>query len=196
MSGQGKAPTLDTLRVVTRLETIDWDGDYTRSGSRIQLMQEYLRRAALWAQALDCPNRWPFFDIAAYVDPSAHVDEGYFSQLRSRLGGAGAIHPTLNLIRYMLNFTVLEFRPPGLPDPFEPLLRVLERGGNVNRTHGIELGLVAMHPRWETYAGRAEPFRIDEPHLDMLDADWEARRAEDARWVAESRAMRTEDDAR
>lgn len=193
MTGAGRLPTPDTLRVVARLEAIDWNDDLVRSGSRIRLMQEYLRRAALWAQALDCPKRWPFFDIAAYADPPAHVEDEYFGQLRSRLGDAGAIYPTLNLIRFMLNFTVLEFRPSGLPDPFGPLLRVFERGGNVNRSHGIDLGLVAMHPRWETYAGRTEPFDLDEAHLDMLDVRWEARRAEDARRYAESRATRAAD---
>lgn len=187
MTGLGRPPTPDTVRVVARLENADWGDNYERTGSRIRLMKEYLRRAALWAQALDCSNRWPFFDIAAYVDPSAHLDDEYFNQVKYRLGGAGATYTTVYIIRFMLNFTVLEVRPPGLPDPFEPLLRVFERGGSINRTHGIELGLGAMHPRWENYAGRAEPFRIDEAHLDMLDADWEARRVEDARRVAESR---------
>ncbi len=34
------------------------------------LFREYMRRAAVWAQAYSAETAWPFFDITSYVDPA------------------------------------------------------------------------------------------------------------------------------
>ena len=61
-----------TAATLARLQAVDWTGGsgFKQRRSRVRLMAEYLRRAALWAQDLDATSEWPFFDIAAHVDPS------------------------------------------------------------------------------------------------------------------------------
>ena len=46
-------------RVNARLRRVDWSTFGERTGSRVALMREYLRRSALWSEALGCPERWP-----------------------------------------------------------------------------------------------------------------------------------------
>ncbi|AFY83998.1 hypothetical protein [Oscillatoria acuminata] len=73
---------------IDRILAINWEPDDSRTSSHVALLQEYLRRAALWAVALDCTEEWPFFDVAAHISPSfqpenRHLDrlEQHFSQV-------------------------------------------------------------------------------------------------------------------
>lgn len=73
---------------IDRILAINWEPDDTRTSSHVALLQEYLRRAAWWAVALDCTEEWPFFDIAAHISPSFQPEnlhrerlEQHFSQV-------------------------------------------------------------------------------------------------------------------
>lgn len=178
-----------TEQLIARLHGVTWEESLDHNGSRIALMQEYLRRAALWAQALDRTAHWPFFDIAAAADPDAQLDEAYLDSVLAGLSGRGLRPLDERVIRYMLNFTVLAARPQDLPDPFEPLLAVYERGGSFGREAGsirigVGDGVPARAP--EKYARRAPADDLGPAALDALDRAWEERRAEAARRVREA----------
>lgn len=173
-----------TERLIERLDAVDWDESLDHNGSRMRLMQEYLRRSALWAQALGCTEYWPFFDIASFVDPDARVDEETAAAVRRRMGEGGARPLDATIVRYMLDFSVLENWPDGLPDPFEPLLMVYERGGPFDWEAGrVYIGSTVGIPEgtWEKYVGRTPLDDVSPAALDALDEAWLARRAERAR---------------
>ncbi|MGR6970491.1 hypothetical protein ACU639_12915 [Streptomyces cynarae] len=81
--------------VLDRLRAVEWYGDWdvasVHTRSRAVLMREYLRRAALWAQAYEAEEEWSFFDVTEYVDPAFRLDpelEGHLEEFVS-LGGRG-----------------------------------------------------------------------------------------------------------
>ncbi|WP_155374730.1 hypothetical protein [Catellatospora vulcania] len=175
-----------TERLVARLREVTWEEDLARNGSRIALMQEYLRRSALWARALDRADQWPFFDIAAAVDPSARLDEEFVGSVLDGLEGRGLRPLDRRVIRYMLDFSALPAWPANLPDPFDPLLAVYERGGSFSRSAGsIRIGVGDGVParRLASHARRAPAEELGPAALDALDRAWEEHRAEVARRV-------------
>ena len=59
---------------------------------------------------------------------------------------------------------------PGLEDPYEPMLTLLERGGGFARGHGgIELGFGSMVIGSLTERAAQEPKPIDQTTLNQLD---------------------------
>ncbi|MET9663532.1 hypothetical protein [Streptomyces sp. NPDC006510] len=57
--------------VLGRLWAIAWDDlepAFTHGRSRVLLMREHMRRAALWAHACGAEGDWPFFDVTQYID--------------------------------------------------------------------------------------------------------------------------------
>ncbi len=112
-----------------RLASVDWEGDWERSRSRVKLMREFLRRSAFWAGELGSAD-WPFFDVAALVDPSVRADPQTVEHV---VAGASAHQPVVaDTCAWALHFAALrdaDVRLPELPDPFEPLVDMYERGG-------------------------------------------------------------------
>src|SRR4051794_36543569 len=124
-----------------RLESVEWEGHDLHTFSRLLLLDEYLRRAALWASTLGCPEKWPFFDIAACVDPSVRADPRLVQETEARLDEAGASWYAQEIAPWMLHWAELKSRGdialPDLDDPFEPLLIMFERGGGFYSEHGF-----------------------------------------------------------
>lgn len=109
------------------------------------------------------------------------------------LDGRGLRPIDERVIPCMVRFTMLRRWPPGLPEPFEPLLMVYERGGSFGRKAGLILighgdGVPARNP--EMHAGRAPEPDLSPAALDMLDRSWEERRAEAARRAVDHRSAR------
>jgi hypothetical protein len=102
------------------------DGDQHRT--RVLLMQEFLRRSALWSQALDA-SVWLFFDIAELIDPGVRAPE---DEVGKALSGAFVLRPFRTSAEHALHFEALRdarIGLPGLPHPFTPLLAMYEVGG-------------------------------------------------------------------
>ncbi|MFE5583705.1 hypothetical protein [Kitasatospora sp. NPDC056531] len=118
-----------TRALADRLTNVDWDPAETDPRLRISLMKEFLRRSALWAHQLGS-DRWPFFDVAALIDPSVRADPDLVEQVSKscelqstavQQSCVGALH-----------FAALQEsgRPtPQLPDPYEPIVSLFENGG-------------------------------------------------------------------
>ncbi|UNO40666.1 hypothetical protein [Streptomyces sp. MST-110588] len=122
-------------RVLERLRAIDWGDDFAASdhaNSRALLMREYLRRAALWARAYGAEQSWPFFDITERVDaelqmPSEVADE--VEQVLAGLAPTSLKRTCRAAIRWAAIRDARDDLPADLPDPYEPLLLMYERGG-------------------------------------------------------------------
>ncbi|MFI6847133.1 hypothetical protein OG535_20295 [Kitasatospora sp. NBC_00085] len=95
----------------------------------MSLMREFLRRSALWAQQLGS-DAWPFFDVAALIDPSVRADSDVVERIsRSCVQQQSAVQRSCE---WALHFAALEEAgrvPFQLPNPFEPLVSLFENGG-------------------------------------------------------------------
>ncbi|TDO57360.1 hypothetical protein EV651_11184 [Kribbella sp. VKM Ac-2571] len=177
-------------RLLMRLAAASWDNpeaEERHSRSRGLLAQEYLRRMAIWAEALGVPRQWPFFELAMVFDPSVETDAGWLRRLEAEVGRELGTR-TEQVLTDMFRWASLGERPkerfPEFEDPYEPMVQVFERGGEIYPGHGsIEL-LAASVP----YLGITErlaqpPFPIDAATLDEADEKERIR-------VEESRARR------
>lgn len=164
--------------VLSRLLAVKWDDDeaaFEHQSSRGRLTQEYLRRAALWARALGAEDGWPFFDIAAGVEPGVRADPALVEQLIGNSGYALG-HPTVRLVAEgALHWAALGDLPrqrfADLDDPYEPMLVLFERGGGFITANGfveLDYGAVPIRTLAERVAQEAKP--IDTVTLDELDA--------------------------
>jgi hypothetical protein len=167
-------------RVLERLLAVEWDdveGALRHWASRARLMQEYLGRTAWWAQTLGPlpQNRWPFANLAKAVDPSTRADPAQVALL-IRTAGDGLYAERLRYtVECAMRWAALGDLPkerfPELdPDPFEPLLLLLERGGGFRVHSGfMELDYASV-PYGELVERVAQPpLAIDEATLDALD---------------------------
>jgi hypothetical protein len=162
---------------LVRLLAVDWDGasafDHRRS--RAKLMMEYLRRAALWAQELDAARDWPFFDIAAHIAPGVVPPQDLASQLDTLIYEHIGWPTVQECCRAALRWAALldsgRPLPDHLPDPYEPLLLVFERGGGFFTEHGfIDVDGAAIPPTTMDKHLAAEPVTsLDPEDLDALD---------------------------
>lgn len=164
----GGARTDSLGAVIERLRRVDWATSTERVSSRVALMKEFLRRSALYAEACSVADRWPFFNIAASVDPSTPE-----VRVPDDLQALGVPQRVRDTIRWMLTWAA---SPPrahaGLLDPYEPLLLFFERGGGFtveNRTVDVDSAGIPLRDR-QRYL-REEPFAdLDPAALDALDA--------------------------
>ncbi|MGW1192094.1 hypothetical protein [Streptomyces sp. NPDC002559] len=162
-----------------RLRAADWSGDwdhaFEHAQSRRLLMHEYLRRAALWAQAYGAEAEWPFFDVTRYADKDF--------QLPPEL--AAALDECLKKVAYdarktcgaAVRFAALRERGdvalPDLPDLYEPLVLLYERGGEFLQDGAglLDLTGVSVRPRGLGNHLADRPFLVfDGRVLDALDA--------------------------
>jgi len=159
-----------------RLLGIDWRPNDERLKSQVALVREYLRRAALWADRLQMAEEWPFFDVALQIDPSIRADPEYVTTLRARLTGI-PLHPKVKATsEWSLHWAALKAASRtaqfDLPDPYEPLLRMYERGGSFYTEHGfIVIGPASVWKGdWRDHL-RPEPVtNLDEDALNARDA--------------------------
>ncbi|GAB4211616.1 MAG: hypothetical protein OHK0022_46360 [Roseiflexaceae bacterium] len=124
-----------------RLLAISWKHDHTREGSNLGLLREYFRRMAHWGRALNCVDQWPFFDVAAQIDPAARVDPAIIHLLHERLQSQPASTRMAQTCEWFLHWSLIAGRPEvqrfGLLPPYDPLILMYERGGSFHSEHGF-----------------------------------------------------------
>jgi hypothetical protein len=123
--------------LVQRIQAIEWRQDDSRDRLHVQLMREYLRRAALWAQALGATEEWSFFDIARLVDADVRADDMTLRRVREHLEDRKASWWGQRIAEWALHFTALPAAPSGLPNPYEPLIVMFDNGGDFTTETGI-----------------------------------------------------------
>ncbi|MGW4651608.1 hypothetical protein [Kitasatospora sp. NPDC004289] len=131
------------LVMVERLAAVDWvawEPAFEHAEERARLMREYLRRAARWAEAVGGTDVWPFFDLAGLVDPGVQVEAGVAGQLAALVERLGEGSGGARICRAAVRWASLgeDARcAVGLPDPYEPLVAMVERGGGVTLENGM-----------------------------------------------------------
>jgi hypothetical protein len=162
-------------RLAVRLMAIDWAGSFGRTTSRGYLMKEYLRRAAFWAKATNAPG-FPFFDIAAAVNPQVRADptvvERVSAHLAAQLQGVVVVRSATHALHFAALPDAGVPLPSAPPDPFEPLLVMFERGGGFRVGGGtlIEVDTLGIRAGSVDENLRAEPYvALDPASLDSLD---------------------------
>ncbi|MFG2619058.1 hypothetical protein ACGFXC_15755 [Streptomyces sp. NPDC048507] len=155
----------------------DWDFAFDRVKSRRVLFREYMRRAAVWAQAYAAEGAWPFFDVTSYVDPAFRLApdaEAGLAELLVRLPNVEVKNTCSGAVR----LAELRGQNPdafsGLPDLYEPLVRFYERGGEFARDDAGFLDLTGMRFRpgpLAVYLTTVPVTLLDDTVLDALDAD-------------------------
>jgi hypothetical protein len=184
-------------RLLARLVAANWDDDEAEdrhAASRGRLAVEYLRRTAAWADALGVPTEWPFFDLAVVLDPSVETDPVWMERLEADSG-----HKPWTLSREvvtdMFRWASLGDRPkerfPEFDDPYEPMIQLLERGGEIWPGHGsIEFYLGSVPYRGIADRQSQPPLPIDAATLDALDEDYRIRAEESRAGAAAQRAAK------
>ena len=168
-----------TEQTLERLLAIDWtnrDLTYDHVDSRGRLFVEYLRRMAVWVRELNENPSKPFVDLGSFVQPAVRADPSVIDRLEPI---SVYIHwpPVRQSVEAMLHWAAIKDHdgvPPqwrDLPDPYEPLLIMFERGGAFITEHGfVDIGL-AMIPLngWRERADKPQKITLDPEALDAID---------------------------
>jgi hypothetical protein len=150
-------PDEDVRAMAARLSAVDWERHGHRTWSKAALLKEYFRRAAQWADTYECDTRVPFFDIAACIDPSVHVDPEIVDGVLAAVepGGRNVARLAPFILRWAaLRSTPAFTPPPSLEDPYEPLIRLFERDGGFHTENG-EVNLEYKSVRLAGWRSRA-----------------------------------------
>ncbi len=137
-------------------------------------MREYVRRMALWASAYEIGRPWPFIDLAEHVDPSVQIDEdlqGWLDELvEERAINSKMARVCRNAVRWAELRERATVALPELEDPFEPIIVLLERGGQFFSENGIALvGFGGVPFRGVAQNAVRSPLaRLDSAALDAL----------------------------
>ncbi|MFJ9554787.1 hypothetical protein ACIRPH_13290 [Nocardiopsis sp. NPDC101807] len=156
-----------------QIKLISWSDKRTQKRSQVRLLQEHLRRSALWSLELRAAG-WPFYDIAHYIDPEARAPEACVREVHESMSGNGSYH-VVKTVEWSLHFSFLKdngFDLTRFPDPFTPLIRLYERGGMVNldSTGFIEVnGIGTPRKTAEKYATIRPLLEFDEEALQEMD---------------------------
>ncbi|WP_131096819.1 hypothetical protein [Streptomonospora litoralis] len=156
-----------------RISSFTFTENPDRQWSQIALFEEYLRRAALWL-GVESDVRWPFGDFAAAVDSSVRADDRLVRQVDESIPldqSQDVVDTCLNALHFQAlreSGTPL----PRLPDPFEPLLLMYERGNGVYSTQiYFQIGASGVKKRSPEYFASADPVTVLDPEaLDAIDS--------------------------
>jgi hypothetical protein len=163
-------------QALERLLNIKWKFDAKRSRSHCLLMAEYLRRAVLWAQALQVADYWPFFNIAAVVAPNERVSESSINGLKEQMEQWPTSFMVKQTCIFYLQWAYVKDLPSivrlQLPDPFEPLILLYERGGSFTTEHGfINIGMAGIPViDWKQYNSPVAKVELNHEALNQIDA--------------------------
>ena len=164
---------LSAEQLCNRLVALELHVDERRTASSAHLMLEYLRRAALWVNAVAQPPVWPLFDLAEVLVPGFSHPQAVRAE---RLLGGKSWHVDVRKVCLWavklaaLRDTRPETVPGHLPALYDPLLLCLQRGGSFYRHAGsiyvIDAAIVLKKPA--AYLDREPLDLADLQALDQL----------------------------
>ncbi|MCN9239941.1 hypothetical protein NGF19_03915 [Streptomyces sp. RY43-2] len=130
----------------------------------------------LWANELGGTRKWPCFDIAERIAPSVQVSPELSTKLETyiehNIGGIS----TEDVCRFALRWATLRdthLKLPDLEDPFEPLITLYERGGEViaDETRTFNFSNQSLRVMtWQEHLSSKPCTSLDPAGLDALDA--------------------------
>lgn len=167
---------------IARVRAITWNQPdrNEREGSQIALMFELLRRMALWAEALESRSEWPFFSVAEAMAARSDNVRRLLAQpamasiedaLDARPGRPRSIG--VWYVQWSAIEALPEVRALALPEPYEPALRIFERGGWFHIELRMFQFFIASFPLG-TLARSLErpPLALDDATLALRDESW------------------------
>ncbi|MFI8459440.1 hypothetical protein [Kitasatospora sp. NPDC085464] len=164
--------------MVERLKRIHWTAHkeaLEKSFSRAALMKEYMRRTALWLDVYGDTKYWPIFDLAAVVAPDVRADPAVVAEVEEFVDAASSRWYAVETSVAAVHWAALSDAPglnlPPLPDPFEPLIRVYERGGLFSFANGFVDFDTSMVPcrDWRSHLSTTPVVELDDASLDAFD---------------------------
>jgi hypothetical protein len=156
-------PEESVRSMAARLSAITWERRGDKAWSKAVLLKEYFRRAAQWADRHACDSRVPFFDIAACVNPDARAAKHVIDEVLATVAAGGGGWNAKQVTPFILHWAALNAEDrQTLPDPFEPLILLFERGGTFHTEHG-EVNLEWKSVRMAGWRKRAN----DPPAADL-----------------------------
>ena len=170
-----------------RVREISWKYEPERRQSHTALMQEYLRRSALWAEALGRTADWPWYDVAAELpEESGETEDRWLEKVINELHqhvyqATKDATPAMQLayVRF-ISWAAVKDLPATrrfiLPDPYEPLIVLFERGGWFRPEQGyVDLGNTNCSlGGWQNAKQLKILILADKPFLDRLDGGLDA----------------------
>lgn len=165
-------------RVLDRIKSIQWSCDDRHMYSNAKLLEEHFHRLALWCTAL---QRWPYWPSVDMLDLFKLTvdDEVEQQEIHSQLKhacpylGYGDKRAWDRWFHWLLVQEYAAQEHPLLPDPFEPLIRMYERGGTYYLEHTFvyvgDSGLSFVRRSPEDYFKRSFVSSLDDATLDALD---------------------------
>ncbi|NDJ84638.1 MAG: hypothetical protein GYB66_02020 [Chloroflexi bacterium] len=175
-------------QTLQRILAVDWHYDPAHRGSHVQVMKEHFRRMVIWSQALELKPIVFMGDLGAAINPEVRAAGDTISQLRDHL--LDRTWPGfVKLLEYALHWAAVNEATPllrkyrSLPDPYEPVLVLYERGGAVRidrKTGELLLSMTAEGPiivleNWWKWKRRNPFIELDAAALDVADAQWDKR---------------------
>jgi hypothetical protein len=150
----------NVMSMYQRILAIDWQKNCLDSDFHVKLMAEYLRRSALWRNALQpSQTAQPLrFDIAACIDPTVRADSDLVEALLDHLNQFPISLVVKQVCEQALHWAAIrdtaQVQQFSLPDPYEPLLLLLEHNGIFSTEHGwIDVAGAGFQIRnWRDYA--------------------------------------------
>lgn len=170
--------TLSVEQALQRLEKIDWSYDgYENVAGNAYLMREYLTRAALWHTQLNIKKCDPFFDIAAAINKDTQIPSEYTDRLESASPRMPMmVRACYGYMRWVTLDNLGLLKKYHLPDPYEPLIKLFERGGDMimNAGGGVDInGATIMYSGWPKKSFETmTPIDISDENLFVIDENY------------------------
>ncbi|MBF2048764.1 MAG: hypothetical protein IGS54_15625 [Elainella sp. C42_A2020_010] len=158
-----------TMSMFHRILAIDWQKNCLDSDFHVKLMAEYLRRSALWRNALQPsqPTHPLLFDIAACIDPTVRADSDLVEALLDHLNQFPISLVVKRVCEQALHWAAIrdttQVQQFSLPDPYEPLLVLFEHDEIFSTEHGwIDVaGAGFQIQNWRDYAEKLPFVELD-----------------------------------
>jgi len=166
------------LERVLRIATPGPNRSHAVARSSLALVREYLRRVAEWVELSDQivgldPRDALRVDLAGLLLPELVLAPELASSLEDfRLPGMFASPIVAHFVRWEAAVGHTALAESGLWEPYEPLVRLFERGGELFTHHGfIHVEHAAsFYPRdLKEYAGRSPLLDLHDRALERLD---------------------------
>lgn len=159
-------------KALERLLAVDWEYNDARQESHVALMTEYLRRATLWVMAFNISGKGRFFNLAGIIMPDVSAPQHLIDEVEELPANWWG----RRICTWYLLWAMIKDHPEvtklDLPDLYEPLIRLYERGGSFTMEHTfIDVGSAGIPAvRWSDFESLEPLPDLGDATLDRIDA--------------------------
>lgn len=179
----------DVQNTLDRILAVSWKYDLLCQGSHIALIEEYFRRMILWLKALNRPRKLLLVDLSEMVNPDILVSREPIRMLDAHLAGHDPLFKE-TMIHVLLWAAVKdspEAKQANLPDPYEPLVLMYERGGTFWCPFLRRDGILILSDYHHAYPMILPDFLLYERELPFVDLDTASLNTQDITYLTEQK---------